>query len=82
MEKMGWRAGEGLGRNRQGMATPLMMQARALLLLLLLLPPPPPPLLLGWSPARCRLPRLALRHPFDATPSPTLHRRKQTCGRA
>lgn len=26
MEKMGWREGEGLGRNRQGMATPLMMQ--------------------------------------------------------
>ena len=27
MEKMGWKEGEGLGRNRQGMATPLMMQA-------------------------------------------------------
>lgn len=26
LEKMGWKEGEGLGRNRQGMATPLMMQ--------------------------------------------------------
>ncbi|PSC68931.1 DNA-damage-repair toleration chloroplastic-like [Micractinium conductrix] len=26
MEKMGWKAGEGLGRNRQGMAAPLIMQ--------------------------------------------------------
>ena len=25
---MGWKEGEGLGRSRQGMATPLMMQAR------------------------------------------------------
>lgn len=28
LEKMGWKEGEGLGRNRQGMATPLMMQVR------------------------------------------------------
>lgn len=27
LEKMGWKEGEGLGRNRQGMATPLVMQA-------------------------------------------------------
>ncbi|KAL4444662.1 hypothetical protein ABPG77_002479 [Micractinium sp. CCAP 211/92] len=26
LEKMGWKEGEGLGRNRQGMATPLVMQ--------------------------------------------------------
>jgi splicing factor 45 len=29
LEKMGWREGQGLGRNRQGMATPLVAQKTA-----------------------------------------------------
>jgi len=28
LKKMGWRQGEGLGRNRQGISTPLMAQKR------------------------------------------------------
>jgi splicing factor 45 len=28
LKKMGWREGEGLGRNRQGISTPLMAQKR------------------------------------------------------
>jgi splicing factor 45 len=29
LEKMGWREGQGLGRNKQGMSTPLVAQKTA-----------------------------------------------------